>query len=549
MPELPETTENNRFVKAPTIEARTEWRLEGGLEVEKGVFKQEVAIEKGAKEAKVKFILPGVNADNCVVQTDGWHSWSGWKADQFGTDVGMGGVIEKTNRETRIGIVPKDKEEVPSGEGRSYGWVNFRSNDGSVNLLLGTIPDGKYVQEIRFRQTQEGMEVEVVKRLDGPGIDTTGFEIFIAKSNGLGFADTLKNYGSILTERNTGVKPEKERAIWFSWAGHGPGIDQKKMEEEIGVMPGLGIDACIVDDGWTKPLKSPLHLAVVGGKTWGDWTIDTNKFPDMVGMFDKARENGIKPGIWMAPFAASRSSDVVAEHPDWVMKDKDGKDVKWGTNTLSDAVALDISIPEVREHIYGKMENLAVMGVDLFKLDYLSMAFLGEMKNKDETTVQYYRDFFKEIRVRMNEKIKDKGRKVEFMGCGASLAESLGLFETIRFTADSANPSMGPIIDTVTSLMGSSDEKMYEDATAVAARRILPWGEAFGLIFDGVHISDEVVKIGIDTKSKILNAVLRLKQIGVNINITIGDSLVRSGNEGRYTWRKVIRLLKKHDNI
>ncbi|MBQ7653710.1 MAG: alpha-galactosidase, partial [Clostridia bacterium] len=73
----------------------------------------------------------------------------------------------------------------------------------------------------------------------------------------------------------------------------------------------------------------------------GDW-LDENpeKFPNgMKYIADKVHEKGYLAGLWLAPFNAEKDSRIYKEHPEWLVKDENGKPLfsvlNWsGTYTL-----------------------------------------------------------------------------------------------------------------------------------------------------------------------------------------------------------------------
>ena len=77
----------------------------------------------------------------------------------------------------------------------------------------------------------------------------------------------------------------------------------------------------MLDDGWQTAV--------------GDWYLDRRKFPrgdaDMIALVEAIKDAGIKPKLWIAPLAAHPDSDLLRDHPDLLLLDKDGatQDVTW----------------------------------------------------------------------------------------------------------------------------------------------------------------------------------------------------------------------------
>ena len=84
---------------------------------------------------------------------------------------------------------------------------------------------------------------------------------------------------------------------------------------------------------------------------WGDWgSLKVKAFPTafmlgpnpsekdvdacMKSLSDSMRSNGMKPGIWLAPFAADKHSKLTKEHTDWIIRDNSGRPVSCYTSCI-----------------------------------------------------------------------------------------------------------------------------------------------------------------------------------------------------------------------
>ena len=368
------------------------------------------------------------------------------------------------------------------------------------------------------------------------------------------YTEIIWRFGDELAKLNNLVLM-KDRIIWLTWAAYGKGVRQERdVVPELPYLVDIGVDTLIIDDGWEKVI--------------GQWEVDTDKFPDIIGLIDDIGKLGLRPGIWIAPFMTMKETEVFRLHPEWIIKDREGRFANVSNPQIQPtgrlrpfterALGLDISNADVREYLYGEFVRLAKIGIDVFKVDFVSIPFIGELSCKDKTSVEYYRLFFQEVRERICVEAK---KEVEIIGCGAPMMESIGLFEGIRVSADSAMPNLETlryygralkIIGAVPFVGGFVKEKtslvhtiMYRDAAAVAFRRALLFGKAHGLMVDGIHLNDPKIYVDPDERKRTIEALPAFRWLGVLTNIFVGDSLVRAGLGGRHEWEEFLAKFKK----
>ncbi|MCX7025169.1 MAG: alpha-galactosidase [Spirochaetes bacterium] len=115
-----------------------------------------------------------------------------------------------------------------------------------------------------------------------------------------------------------------------------------------------------VDDGWER--------------TVGDWRAGESRFPDgMKPVADRIRAKGCLPGLWFAPFVATRASPVFAEKPEWLLRDGAGNPVVagWMAAWGRDFHCLDLSRADVLDHLDGIIETaIDDWGYRYIKLDF-----------------------------------------------------------------------------------------------------------------------------------------------------------------------------------
>ena len=133
----------------------------------------------------------------------------------------------------------------------------------------------------------------------------------------------LDAYRRLMAERGLAapVPPESSYgAIWCAW-----GYEKNFRPDQVyGTLPKakeLGFEWAVLDDGWQT--------------NEGDWKLDRTKFPrgdaDMKAFADRIRAEGLRPRLWLAPLAVDPGTDLLRDHPDMLLLDRNGaaQNVSW----------------------------------------------------------------------------------------------------------------------------------------------------------------------------------------------------------------------------
>ncbi len=187
------------------------------------------------------------------------------------------------------------------------------------------------------------------------------------------------------------------------------------MFEGLGDLP---FDVLQVDDGWQVKI--------------GDWEVN-EKFPSgMKALADRIKSTGRKAGLWLAPLIAVRSSKLVREHPDWMLKDERGRFVSAGFNWGEYLCALDTTHPDVILWLAALMKQVRAWGFDYLKLDFLYAGALKGKRFKDMPREAAYREGLRVMREAM-------GLDAFFLTCGTLILPAIGLCDAIRVGPDVSN--------------------------------------------------------------------------------------------------------------
>ncbi|MCR4734876.1 MAG: alpha-galactosidase [Treponema sp.] len=239
---------------------------------------------------------------------------------------------------------------------------------------------------------------------------------------------------------------------WESWYNHYAKIDEKLIKEDLKALKesqnilNLKLNENLknkeknqsaaeisnsqkiifqVDDGWEKAL--------------GNWEAREKEFPSGMKELAKSIEDeGYIPGLWIAPFIIDLRTELAAEHPDWLLRDKNenliaaGYNPLWGVN--GSFYCFDLSNEEVLSHLDSVLERaINEWGFRYLKLDFLYAGMLyGKFKNGGAA----YEWYSKAIKVLTKRRINKDGLPVCYLGCGIPLELSFNDFPLSRIGCD-----------------------------------------------------------------------------------------------------------------
>lgn len=140
-------------------------------------------------------------------------------------------------------------------------------------------------------------------------------ETFLAVHDGDYFA-ALNRYRLLMSER--GMTPaaapaQAYDAIWCAW-GYERSCTTELIEGTLPKVKELGLEWAVIDDGWQAMI--------------GDWIPHRAKYPngdaDVRNLVADIRAAGLKPRLWYSPLSAAPGSDLLHDHADMLLLDKEG---------------------------------------------------------------------------------------------------------------------------------------------------------------------------------------------------------------------------------
>ncbi len=129
--------------------------------------------------------------------------------------------------------------------------------------------------------------------------------------------------------------------------------------------------------------------------TVGDWW-ENEKFPSgLSACVDAARRIGARAGVWMAPLIVHENSTVYKDHPEWILKNRDGEPWINMGNWHGPSHSLDATHPEVRAFVKSILQDKLNTGFTYFKLDFNHVYTDGHTSyDPKQTSLQAYRNLY-----------------------------------------------------------------------------------------------------------------------------------------------------------
>ncbi|MEV5435982.1 glycoside hydrolase family 36 protein [Streptomyces sp. NPDC052682] len=336
-----------------------------------------------------------VDVRTARVHEEGWQSWS--PSGAYALD----GLPYRPANDTFATLCYRPGVTVPAGVFQGEGLLALDAGDGSPVRLWAAAEPTRQVPSIRL--TVHGDRAEVTA--DGPVKEWTGTDI----------QRLLAEWAASL-----GLPaPRPAPTVWCSWYEYFTDVTEDDIHENLRAMDTLDlpIDVVQIDDGYQQAL--------------GDWLTLSGRFRSRADIAEKIRARGRRAGIWTAPFLVAPASALATEHPEWLVRDPDGTPLHAGHNWGHDLYVLDTTHPEAAAYLTEVFTTLREEGYDYFKVDFLYAGAMDGVRHADVDALQAYRSCIRLIREAI-------GPEAYLLGCGAPILPSLGLFDAMRVSPDTA---------------------------------------------------------------------------------------------------------------
>ena len=397
------------------------WRLQNGgavrltVELGENIKRIQVALEEtGIAPLSLGFRVSASGVRSYL--RNGYQSWDGSFFVPPGTEAGNG----------------------PEGKAPTLGFAMtaLLPERGSGALVIGFERHDRFQTRFQFGGTSENVMIDVETLLDCTGTQT-GETLLLFDADDV--EEALRSWSSFVASASPLPPRLPARRItgWCSWYSLYAAIDEGLILEHLRAAAsfrdarGVPLEVFQIDDGFTPEM--------------GDWLDVKPQFPrGMAPLLAQIGEAGFRPGLWIAPFMVGNRSRLFAEHPDWVVKDRETGtplvqmrfygEFRWHKRS-EEYYILDITHPGAESFIRTVFRTWArEWGARYFKTDFM---YFGAEYGPDR--VQWHKPGLSRIAIwrRMAALIREEiGDDALWLGCGSPLWGSVGYVDAVRIGRD-----------------------------------------------------------------------------------------------------------------
>ncbi len=349
-----------------------------------------------------------VPLQNARVLVSGYQSWSEAELRPL-SDVQARPTLDVLIRQGHdVAWPPASDQGGEAGVWRSHTLIALIAEDGSG--WVGCALDASQ-GFARWEARDGGDHVDLLYACEGePGR--------VRLAYGENVIQLIEELAAALGQHMNALQPAPLR-VWCSWYSYYRGVTYSAFLDEARAARELDLpfDVFQLDDGFQADL--------------GDWTLARPGFGgharDVPG---ELRALGYRAGLWLAPFVARGGSQLFRDHPEWFLRDGSGEPVNCGDNWGGPYYGLDTTRADVQGWLSELAREVTSWGYDYLKLDFLFGGAMPGVRQGGVGRAQAYRLGLQALR---------RGAGNAFLlGCGAPLAQSVGLLDAMRVGPDVA---------------------------------------------------------------------------------------------------------------
>jgi hypothetical protein len=200
-------------------------------------------------------------------------------------------------------------------------------------------------------------------------------------SVGLDYHRQLETYGSLIRRIHHARTSAPALMGWWSWTAYYFGLNDgaalTNAEWEAQNLKSFGYNVFHIDEGYQFARGEYI-------------TPNAILFPQgLAPLYHKVRALGLLPAIWTAPFEVSERSSIYHAHPDWLVKNAQGRPIHAGTvvDNKDALFVLDSTNPGAQEYLRKTYSTLVNdWGIRSIKMDFMDDSAIEGFYYKPNTT-------------------------------------------------------------------------------------------------------------------------------------------------------------------
>jgi hypothetical protein len=245
-----------------------------------------------------------------------------------------------------------------------------RRSGGGLAIGLLSAGQGSPTVHARFQAGEGGTALGAGLSLGGrvlrPGQTLVLDPVWLSvEENGY---DALERYGDAAAALAPKPVRTGANALWCSWYPIRMGINEEIVLAHAAIAARhfrpLGLDVIQLDHGWQR------------GDVCGDW-VPNERFPHGFRWLSEQLRSryGMKLGLWIAPTQVAFNSRLFRDHPEWMIKNDQGKPTstgRWFWVPNPEMSLLDASHPAAEKWIEETFARLSAEGARYYKIDFIA---------------------------------------------------------------------------------------------------------------------------------------------------------------------------------
>ncbi|TCC39333.1 alpha-galactosidase [Kribbella sindirgiensis] len=247
--------------------------------------------------------------------------------------------------------LPRGRFTIGSAQGiTGHSYAPFMAVDGEVAYGVQLAWSGSWEMTADV-DTTGLLRIQAGRTSSSLGITVRPGETWVSpKAVGACSAEGADGLARVFHEyERTQSRRRTPKVLYNSWFATEFDIRAEHQLELARRAASIGVETFVVDDGWFVGRSDD-----TGGL--GDWEVDPAKFPDGLDRFiGQLKDLGLDFGLWIEPESVSPSSQLAAEHPEWILRTPDRER---GPILIRNQLLLDLSRDDVADFIWSTLDRL-----------------------------------------------------------------------------------------------------------------------------------------------------------------------------------------------